>query len=91
YNGGDFSQWTRHQQNHAQGDALDEAWEHWLQFAGMDLLLLPDSQQPDQVTEYTLPADTSSELKRLGEALQLDWNCLLASAVAEQCREQCGP
>jgi len=87
YNGGDFTHWTRHQQHHAQGDALDEAWEHWLQFAGMDTLQLPDSQQPSSVVEQTLPADTSRELKRLGDVLQLDWNSLLASAVIEQCRE----
>ena len=90
YTGGDFTQWTRHQQNHAQGDALDDAWEHWLQFAGMEPLQLPDSQQPSRVVEQTLPATLSSELKRLGDVLQLDWNSLLASAVVEQCRELCG-
>ncbi|MBZ9779960.1 amino acid adenylation domain-containing protein [Pseudomonas sp. REP124] len=90
YNGGDLTQWTRHQQSHAQGDALDEAWEHWLQFAGMDVLQLPDSQQSSSVIEHALPADTSSDLKRLGDVLQLDWNSLLASAVAEQCREVAG-
>ncbi|UVJ41737.1 amino acid adenylation domain-containing protein [Pseudomonas sp. LS1212] len=90
YAGGDFTQWTRHQQTHAQGDALDDAWEHWLQYAGMDPLQLPDSQQPASVVEQTLSATISSELKRLGEVLQLDWNSLLASAVVEQCRELCG-
>ncbi|SFY16281.1 amino acid adenylation domain-containing protein [Pseudomonas sp. NFACC49-2] len=88
--GGDFSQWTRHQQTHAQGDGLDDAWEHWLQYAGMEPLQLPDGQQPPSVVEQTLPAATSTALKRLGEVLQLDWNSLLASAVAEHCREVCG-
>ncbi|WLG21280.1 amino acid adenylation domain-containing protein [Pseudomonas sp. FP1154] len=90
YTGGDFTQWTRHQQAHAQGDALDDAWEHWLQYAGTETLQLPDSQQPASVVEQTLPAATSGELKRLGEVLQLDWNSLLAAAVVEQCRELCG-
>ncbi|OPG75593.1 hypothetical protein B1218_30805, partial [Pseudomonas ogarae] len=82
YAGGDFTQWTRHQQAHAQGDGLDDAWEHWLQYAGAEPLQLPDSQQPASVIEQSLATATSGELKRLGEVLQLDWSSLLAAAVA---------
>ncbi|KAB0538635.1 hypothetical protein F7R03_31730, partial [Pseudomonas palleroniana] len=56
----------------------------------LEPLQLPDSQQPVSVIEQTLAAATSGELKRLGEVLQLDWNSLLAAAVAEQYRELCG-
>ncbi|XVN16223.1 hypothetical protein QZH47_09600 [Pseudomonas corrugata] len=77
----------RDQQAHAQSDALDDAWEHWLQYAGLEPLQLPESEQPSSVIEQTLPATTSSELKRVAEVLQLDWNNLLAAAVVEQCRE----
>ncbi|AKJ96694.1 peptide synthetase [Pseudomonas chlororaphis] len=90
YGGGDFTQWTRHQQDHAQGDALDEAWEHWLQYAGADTLQLPASQASADLVEQALPASLSSDLKRVAQVLQLDWNSLLAAAVAEQCREHGG-
>ncbi|WQG57910.1 condensation domain-containing protein [Pseudomonas sp. RTB3] len=85
YHGGNFTPWARHQQDHAHSDALDDAWEHWLQFAGMDTLQLPASQQPSQVIEHSLSSQTSGALKRLAEVLHLDWNSLLATAVAEQC------
>jgi len=87
YTGGDFSQWTQHQQAHAQSDALEAAWEHWLQFAGLQPLQPADSQQPASLIEQALPAAVSGELKRLADVLQLDWNSLLAAAIAEQCRE----
>ncbi|SNR96518.1 non-ribosomal peptide synthetase [Pseudomonas segetis] len=90
YAGGDFTQWTRHQHSYAQGDTLDEVWEHWLQYAGMDTVQLPDSQQPVTLIEEKLPASISADIKRLGEVLHLDWNCLLASAVVEHCQAQCG-
>ncbi|MGY2376057.1 amino acid adenylation domain-containing protein [Pseudomonas sp. SDO524_S393] len=90
YAGGNFTPWVRHQQAHAEGDALDDAWEHWLQYAGMDTLQLPHSPQPSQVVEQRLSADLSGELKRLAERLHLDWNSLLATAVAEQCRAVAG-
>ncbi len=91
YTGGDYSRWTRHQHDHAQGDALDDAWEHWLQYAGVDPLQLPDTEQPASLVEQALPTTTSGALKRLGDVLKLDWNSLLAAAVVEQCREVCGP
>ncbi|WNW10413.1 amino acid adenylation domain-containing protein [Pseudomonas sp. DTU_2021_1001937_2_SI_NGA_ILE_001] len=92
YNGGDFSRWTQHQQAYAQGDGLDEAWEHWLQFVGMDLLALPPPQEQPAigVAEHRVSAETSRALKRLLEMLQLDWNALLAAAVAEQWRTLAG-
>ncbi|NWD92549.1 condensation domain-containing protein, partial [Pseudomonas sp. K5002] len=85
YSGGNFTQWTRHQQAHAESDALDDAWEHWLQYAGMDTLQLPDNHQASNVVELSLSGATSGELKRLADVLHLEWNSLLATAVAEQC------
>ncbi len=90
YTGGNFTQWARHQHTYAESDALDDAWEHWLQYAAVDTLQLPHSQHASQVMEHCLGAKPSGDLKRLVEVLHLDWNSLLASAVVEECRAHCG-
>ena len=84
YTGGELAAWCEHQQQDASSERLDEVWEHWLQFAGLELPALDLSGQQDGQAEERLDADTSARLKRLVDTLQLDWNALLASSLVER-------
>ena len=90
YTGGELGAWCEHQQRDASSDRLDEVWEHWLQFAGLELPVLDLSGQQDGQAEECLDADTSARLKRLVETLQLDWNALLAASLVERLRGEDG-
>ena len=85
YKGGELSAWSEQQQRDASSDRLDEVWEHWLQYAGLDLPPLELSAS-SQTVEQRLDAANSARLKRLIETLQLDWNTLLTAALVEQLR-----
>ncbi|QNH03777.1 amino acid adenylation domain-containing protein [Pseudomonas sp. B11D7D] len=84
YTGGELAAWCEHQQQDASSERLDEVWEHWLQFADLELPALDISGLPDAQAELRLDATTSTQLKRLLETLQLDWESLLASSLVER-------
>ncbi|MDH1265250.1 non-ribosomal peptide synthetase [Pseudomonas sp. GD03944] len=86
YTGGEFAAWSQHQQAHAEGE-LDEAWEHWLQYAGVDLAPLAVPADDGVSLELALDRQTSAALQRLVDTLHLDWTTLLANAVVEQQRQ----
>ncbi|MEW6462663.1 MAG: amino acid adenylation domain-containing protein [Pseudomonadota bacterium] len=83
YTGGELAAWCEHQQQDASSERLDEVWEHWLQFADLELPVLDIAGQPDTQAELHLDVTTSTQLKRLLDTLQLDWASLLAASLIE--------
>ncbi|MET0356501.1 MAG: condensation domain-containing protein, partial [Cellvibrio sp.] len=79
---GDFSAWTHYQQARAQGDLLDPAWEHWLQYAGSDVAVIEASGPTTKHIE-SLDAALSTRLNQLKNAMQLDWQALITAVLAQ--------
>ncbi|WP_416398937.1 amino acid adenylation domain-containing protein [Allohahella sp. A8] len=82
----DFLVWAEQQQRRAEGDELDDAWEHWLEFAGAELPALP-VQQAATTKTIRLPASVSQQLVRLKQQMQLSWEGLFATALGSLLHE----
>lgn len=82
--GGDFVAWNRHQQDYVDSETLDAAWEHWLQYAGLELPLLDIPDTATTAATLRLDAGASACLQRLREGLHLSWATLLTAVLAEQ-------
>lgn len=87
--GGEWTAWTQHQQAYARSDALEASWEHWLQYAGLELsrLDLPQAAR-DQHRWVRLGERESQALAQLRQTTRTTWEALLATAIASLLGEE---
>ncbi len=83
--GGEFADWVQHQHAYAKSDALEPAWEYWLQHAD---LALPTLEIPTGTTAsaQTIRLDTeqTQRLAKLQQRTHAGWTGLLATAIAAE-------
>ncbi len=89
--GGDLLDWARDQRVYARNDALDPAWEHWLQHAGIEVpaLTVPDVLTAAPATSCTVQLDLEQtrRLERVRARLHVEWVALITTALAAELGE----
>lgn len=88
FNGGDFDGWLQAQVEHARSEALEPAWEEWLQYAGTERPRLPVAADAmAQACRIELDECAAGRLNRLRRALGVEWPLLVAVAVCQELHE----
>ncbi|MGE8064525.1 amino acid adenylation domain-containing protein [Pseudomonas sp. NPDC089569] len=89
HHGGHLDEWAEHQHNRAKDeDALESAWEYWLQHAGEPLPTTAQADGPATVRSVHIDAPLNARLNLLQRRSHAPWASLVATAVAAELAQQ---
>ncbi|NQD95756.1 non-ribosomal peptide synthetase, partial [Pseudomonas sp. CrR25] len=87
--GGHLDEWAAHQQKRAADeDALESAWEYWLQYAGESLPARSPIEGPTTACRVRIAAPLNARLNLLQRRSHAPWMSLVATAVAAELASQ---